>query len=405
VPELEELVAQHPLRERLYGQLMLALYRAGRQGDALETFRRARRTLAEELGLEPGPQLRELERKILQQDADLLRSASSGGRPPDQRRTRLRSALLLALLLLGAGAVGAYALTRDADHAPMVVPNSLVKIDPETNEIVDVVRVGRRPAAVARVGRNLWIANSLDDTLTHVDTSSGETRTLGGFQFPTSFAVQGRRIWVGSNSSGVVVAIDPLSGDVVENGRIPGAAAASSVAYGAGSLWVSEEEVAVHRANLATGAVTTPIRSPSVHQLAFGEGAVWAALGGGRREVLRIGASDATTRRIAIGGLPSGLAIGFGAVWVASDTDDSVWRIDATLRQVEDVIHVGGGPEGVAVAAGSVWVANNEAGKSRASTPGRTESLRSCGRVSLPSPLPMVATACGSRSRNSPSPR
>jgi DNA-binding SARP family transcriptional activator len=71
VPELEELVAQHPLRERPRGQLMLALYRAGRQADALDLYRRTREVLVEELGIEPSADLQELERAILRQDPDL----------------------------------------------------------------------------------------------------------------------------------------------------------------------------------------------------------------------------------------------------------------------------------------------------------------------------------------------
>src|SRR5215510_1517938 len=71
VPELEALVTGHPLRERLRGQLMLALYRSGRQAEALAVYREGRVLLREELGLDPGPQLQELERAVLRQDPAL----------------------------------------------------------------------------------------------------------------------------------------------------------------------------------------------------------------------------------------------------------------------------------------------------------------------------------------------
>jgi DNA-binding SARP family transcriptional activator len=69
--ELQALVLEHPLRERLCGQLMLALYREGRQAEALEAYREARRRLVEEFGLEPGPELRDLQRRILAQHGSL----------------------------------------------------------------------------------------------------------------------------------------------------------------------------------------------------------------------------------------------------------------------------------------------------------------------------------------------
>jgi DNA-binding SARP family transcriptional activator/WD40 repeat protein len=72
VAELEALTARHPWRERLWVQLMVALYRARRQADALDAYRRARRVLGEELGLEPGPELRETEARVLAQDQSLL---------------------------------------------------------------------------------------------------------------------------------------------------------------------------------------------------------------------------------------------------------------------------------------------------------------------------------------------
>lgn len=69
--ELEGLVAENPLHERLRGQFMLALYRSGRQAEALEVYRAGRTVLVEELGIEPGPALRELERAVLEHDSVL----------------------------------------------------------------------------------------------------------------------------------------------------------------------------------------------------------------------------------------------------------------------------------------------------------------------------------------------
>src|SRR6266536_458882 len=77
VGELETLVAEHPYRERPRAQLMLALYRSGRQAEALRTYQQARRTLADELGLEPGSELKELEQAILRQDPTLTLEPSA----------------------------------------------------------------------------------------------------------------------------------------------------------------------------------------------------------------------------------------------------------------------------------------------------------------------------------------
>ena len=71
VGELEELIAERPLRERFRAQLMIALYRSGRQAEALAVYRETRRTLVEEVGIEPGPLLQQLERAVLQQSASL----------------------------------------------------------------------------------------------------------------------------------------------------------------------------------------------------------------------------------------------------------------------------------------------------------------------------------------------
>jgi len=92
VAELEKLVAEQPLRERLRGQLMIALYRSGRQADALAAYQDARHTLVDELGLEPSPELKELEAAILRQDPGLAVE------PPELRARRHLPAPTTALV-------------------------------------------------------------------------------------------------------------------------------------------------------------------------------------------------------------------------------------------------------------------------------------------------------------------
>ncbi len=86
VGELEALVSEHPLRERLRGQLMVALYRNGRQADALDVYQRTRSELVEQLGIEPGPQLQELQRAVLAQDPALAPPAPAEAVPAHETR-------------------------------------------------------------------------------------------------------------------------------------------------------------------------------------------------------------------------------------------------------------------------------------------------------------------------------
>jgi DNA-binding SARP family transcriptional activator len=103
VAELAALIAEHPLRERFRALQMLALYRCGRQADALDAFRAARATLVEELGIEPGAALRDLERRILEHDPTLDPTTSTTPQAiaPDGRRvlTALLSTASLPLLV------------------------------------------------------------------------------------------------------------------------------------------------------------------------------------------------------------------------------------------------------------------------------------------------------------------
>jgi DNA-binding SARP family transcriptional activator/ABC-type branched-subunit amino acid transport system substrate-binding protein len=132
IAELEGLIKTHPTRERLSGQLMLALYRSGRQADALAVFRERRRRIVDELGIEPGPALRELEAAILRQDPSLDPPARRSPPLLPRRRSGLRLVALGGAALLAAGVVaGAVALGGDeheraaASAAVKALPDSI----------------------------------------------------------------------------------------------------------------------------------------------------------------------------------------------------------------------------------------------------------------------------------------
>jgi SARP family transcriptional regulator, regulator of embCAB operon len=170
VPELEALVGEHPLRERLRSQLMLALYRCGRQADALETYRVGRSLLARELALEPSPRLRELEQAILRQEPALelaadgpravatkLASTSPRERPsdggkrtvpaPGPRRRYVVSGAL-ALVVLAATAFTTLRFTSDA-RTLAAAANSVGIIDPRGGAMRAVVDTGGQPRGIA----------------------------------------------------------------------------------------------------------------------------------------------------------------------------------------------------------------------------------------------------------------
>ena len=125
--ELEALVGEHPLRERLWGQLMISLYRAGRQGDALRAYQRARTMLADELGVDPGPELTRLQGAVLSQDPALGQPARQTAADSPADRTGNLPAAATALIGRQADSDAVAAVLRTSRLVTIVGPGGVGK--------------------------------------------------------------------------------------------------------------------------------------------------------------------------------------------------------------------------------------------------------------------------------------
>jgi DNA-binding SARP family transcriptional activator/glutamine cyclotransferase len=344
VLELEGLVRGHPLRERLRGQLMLALYRCGRQADALEVYRSGRRLLDEELGLEPDDELQRLERAILNHDPSLESPVVPGVKAPSVAQRRRASS---------------------RTEAP-VPPDSVAVVDPQRSRLVGHVLVGRRPVALAIGHGSVWVANADDGTVSRIHPDRHEViRTIGIGAPAIDLAVATDAVWVANGSDGTVSRIDPRADAVVETIDLRGSSElAWNPTYGVDaddeSVWIAAGPHHVVRIDPATNepfAIIDVGRVPV--SVALGEEALWVVTTAER--ALRIEPHTNTpTTEVPIG-YPVALTAGKQAVWV-SDSRGQVWRINPDTGTVTQTTAVGRGLVGLCATDGAVFAANNADG-------------------------------------------
>jgi peptide/nickel transport system substrate-binding protein len=372
VPELESLVAEHPLRERFRGQLMVALYRAGRQADALAAYRVARSVLVDELGLEPSAELQTIERAILQHDPSLsarmpggtdeaIARGRDGPAPAPERAPRRRRARWIAAATVPLAAVVAvtiFVLTKSGTEEAVRVPADGVGVM-EHGKVVAAGTLGASPSDVAVGAGSVWVTSTDGGTVSRIDPDTGDVRqTIAVGNGASGVAADDHAVWVANSLDGTVSRIDPKTDRVVQTIEVGSAPAA--IALAGGIVWVtSEDDQTISRINSRTGVVTARVPvGAAPGALAVGGQSLWVA-DEKRGVVFRVDpARKAVVDTISVGNDPAGIAVGAGSVWVANNLDGTVSRIDPGRDAVAATIPVGDGPRGIAVGSGGIWVSN-----------------------------------------------
>jgi YVTN family beta-propeller protein len=452
VPELEGLVREHPLRERPRGQLMLALYRCGRQAEALEVYRSGRRLLDDELGLEPGEELRRLERAILEQDPSLAPQVA--GRPPSpvvptgtvtflftdiEGSTRLVQKLgdeygtLLAqhhaLLRTAFESHGgqeidsqgdafffAFRRARDAVRGGVEVQKTLaaadwplgvevrIRIGIHTGEPgfaesgyhgLDVVRAARISGSAH--GGQILVSSAAHD-LVGAALEDVSFRDLGEHRLKD--IEQPQRIFQ-VVAPGLAEDFPPLTTQDAARVMTIGGREEELAAAAEAALETEERRVRLFRRSWLVAAVGSLLVAGAI-------AGVVMALTGGSGGPMAVAANsvaviDPKENRVVgdvpVGSRPVAVAAGEGAVWVANGDDGTVSRIDPETRKVVKTIGIGGDVSDVATGFESVWVAGGNDGTLARIDPGENAVERTLtfggGNQLVPNPVFAVAVGGG----------
>ena len=382
IGELNGLVAEHPLRERLRAQQMLALYRADRQAEALDAYQQARQTLVNELGIEPSEALQRLQRGILAHDPALEIPTGVGGRngttprsepavtapeqtpppaaPGSRFRARRRHIILAATVAALALAGGLTALTTGASGhravSPRVVANSLVRLDPRTGKPTLVVPVGVEPNRIAITPTAVWTSNYGDNTVSRYDLRTHAVEARAGFSGqPYDVAVDGDgNAWITSSHE------DNVSGQNAFLTRLEAGTGGTSP----GTLYPSHTQ-------------TIDLPLPMAGYEALGGGYLWVIVGGHGRLPGddRLALIDLRTNQVAsvknLHDSATYITFGYGSAWVGTYTPggnswlEAIRAGDSKPTKIVLQNNVGWGPTWISVGEGAVWLLTNQGSAQR----------------------------------------
>jgi ABC-type transport system substrate-binding protein len=408
INELQALVTEHPLRERFWAQLMLALYRSGRQGEALDGYDRARRTLADQLGVDPGPGLQLLQRQILDHDSALESATTSatataaseppsppqpadasgpphmpnraGSAEPGLHPSRHRLAAIgVAVAIIAAALVGnlVFSHGESAGTPRATYRPGTVLVNVTTGKEVGFIPKARLEESAYPIfsGGHFWVVDFSPSAFVEIDPSNGrimrqvspptrDPKVRGDSHSLTLFTVQGNALWAVSGDD--VVQMDIALDREVNRFRLdhyvrgpPGLA--EGVALGGGSVWVSRDVGTgqVLRLNPVTGKVEHRFDNLPMHeQLSYGDGSLWIA---DERGIARIDA--ATNELTRVDGIKGSMFVvaGGGFGWTSGTAKGLVYKIDQT-GQLAATYPVGLGDAFMSYANGRLWVGAGDPG-------------------------------------------
>jgi YVTN family beta-propeller protein len=394
IGELEALVEENPYRERLRGQLMRALYRSGRQAEALEAYRDARRALVDELGIEPSAELQRIEMAILKQDVE-LDSPVLAERPRGtvtflftdvEGSTQLLKQLSQSY---GDELAEQQLLLREAFAA-----HSGEEIDSQGDSFFYVFSRARDAAAAAADGQRALASHDWPEgaefrvrmgmhTGEPVLSDEGRYYGMGVHRAARIMAAGHGGQVLASQATASLLADDELDGvtlcDLGEHHlkdmdrperiyqlevedlpstfpplRTDAESRAAETLAAVGSRPFYRRPLVI---GALAGVVAAAIAIP-VFALGGSSGGSLSALSANS-----VGVVDSATGAIVDQVLdvptPARVAAGANAIWVTSSQANTVSRIDASSRQLRQTIQVGNGPNGIVFGAGDIWVANS----------------------------------------------
>ena len=393
-----EVTELEPFRESSYRALMQAHARAGNPAEALRVYERCRRFLGDELGAYPSAESEAIYLEILRNstttsvaDVDQLQidgapsTLPPPGVPPEHRHRKLAVAAAMSTALVAGAAVAAFVFTRGDEAPPVVLPSSVVRIDPQTLEPTQVVPIGPRADLVVAAGGYIWITHGVlrytkdeglrdagDRTLTRVDPASGDIRVVGQLAPCGLTADPSGDVWVAncyaSGPGANVVRVDAKTLKFKPTCAAPtGVGIFRGMAYGGSSLWLADADDAQTRTVTEVDPRTCarhPIRADrrlKVLAWSGGYGDLWMDdFNGGSVSRMRAKTRSVTKTYESVANNPGSLVVDGDAVWVGDWDVPRVIRVPAvgsgSPRHIAlSVVTRPAGVTSVAAGAGAIW--------------------------------------------------